>query len=140
MKVSSIIFHCRYDTSSFSWFVSSFPPTSILAWVDKHQLIPSFLEGEKTDRLTAFQITLPSIMGTTWVKLKPESTTIQHSGCGSFGRLNSGPKGMSEAAEFPYERHLLLKLEVAHLCSGSMIETHTPQRQTGRTRPGYSAG
>lgn len=31
MKVSSIIFHWRYDTNSFRWFVKSFPPTSTLA-------------------------------------------------------------------------------------------------------------
>ena len=35
--------------------------------------------------LTAFQTILPSIIGTTWVKLKPESTTIVHSAAGRFG-------------------------------------------------------
>ena len=30
MCVSSIMFHWRYDTVSFKWLVSNFPPTSIL--------------------------------------------------------------------------------------------------------------
>ena len=49
--------------------------------------------------LTAFQTILPSIIGTTWVKLKPESTTIVHSAGGRFGWENSCPYGIKDAAK-----------------------------------------
>lgn len=53
----------------------------------------------RTYRFTAFQTILFSIIGTTCVKLKPESMTIQHSGAGWPGRLNIDPQGTKEAAE-----------------------------------------
>ena len=47
---------------------------------------------------TASQTTRPLRIGTTWVKLKPESTTNTHSGAGDPGCAKRGPYGMSDAA------------------------------------------
>lgn len=49
--------------------------------------------------LTASQTIEPFKMGTTWVKLNPESTTIIHWGDGAPVRAYSLPYGITEAAE-----------------------------------------
>jgi hypothetical protein len=51
-----------------------------------------------THLFTAFQIILPSIMGITWVKLNPESTTVVHCAGGNPGEEKSWPYGIKDAA------------------------------------------
>jgi hypothetical protein len=47
----------------------------------------------------AFQSTFPLSIGTTWVKLNPESMITVHSAMGKPGLANIFPKGMTDAAE-----------------------------------------
>jgi hypothetical protein len=51
-----------------------------------------------THLFTAFQTILPSIIGITWVKLNPESTTVVHCAGGSPGEEKSWPYGIKDAA------------------------------------------
>jgi hypothetical protein len=52
----------------------------------------------KTHLLTAFHTTCPPMIGTTWVKLKPESMISMHSGFANPGRSKRVPWGIVDAA------------------------------------------
>lgn len=96
MYVSSIMFHCRNETSSFRWFVRSFPPTSML--IAPREVGQAWHRQRPAHRLTASHTIDPLIMGTTCVKLKPASTTMTHSGFGRPSSWNSLLYGMTAAA------------------------------------------